>query len=144
MQGEKPLCFGPHRLDLHAGQLWRDQESVRLTPKALAVLCLLVTRPGQVVTKDELSQTVWPDTVVGDDALTSCVQELRRALGDDARQPRYIETVHRRGFRFLPTITTQPVASSKFQVRTLRTQHSGLSTPLSWVGKRNCNNSTAG
>jgi TolB-like protein/DNA-binding winged helix-turn-helix (wHTH) protein/Flp pilus assembly protein TadD len=104
MLGEQDLCFGPYRLGLGAGQLWRDQESVKLTPKALAVLCLLVTRPGQVVTKDELFQTVWPDVVVGDDALTSCVQELRRALGDDARNPRYIETVHRRGFRFIAPV----------------------------------------
>jgi DNA-binding winged helix-turn-helix (wHTH) protein len=117
MQAEQHLHFGPYRLDLETLQLWRSTHAVKLTPKALSVLCLLVTRPGQVVTKDEIFQTVWSDTVVGDDALTSCVQELRRALDGDARQPRYIETVHRRGFRFLPTITTTPpVPSSTFKV----------------------------
>ena len=80
---------------------------MRLTPKALALLQTLVIRSGQVVTKDELFQAVWPDTVVSDDALTSCMQELRRALGDDARQPRYIETVHRRGFRFIGKVLSE-------------------------------------
>lgn len=116
MQGDKSLYFDAYTLNVEARQLWRDQENVKLTPKALAVLCLLVTRAGQVVMKDELFQTVWSETVVGDDALTSCIQELRRALGDDARKPHYIETVHRRGFRFLPATTTQPVASSQHSV----------------------------
>ncbi len=81
--------------------MWRGKHEVKLTPKALALLRALVMRAGQVVTKDELLQVGWPQTVVSDDALTSCVQELRRALHDDARKPRYIETVHRRGFRFI-------------------------------------------
>jgi DNA-binding winged helix-turn-helix (wHTH) protein len=116
MQGEQDLYFGPHRLDLEVGQLWRDQDEVKLTPKALAVLRVLVARAGQVVTKDELFQTVWPQTVVSDDALTTCILELRHALRDKAKQPRYIETVHRRGYRFIALVTTQPVSSSKFQV----------------------------
>jgi len=116
MQPEASLCFGPYRFDRQSEQLWRGKHEVKLTPKALELLRTLITRSGQVVTKDELFQAVWPDTVVSDDALTSCVQELRQALRDDARKPRFIETVHRRGFRFLPTVTTQPVSSSKFQV----------------------------
>jgi DNA-binding winged helix-turn-helix (wHTH) protein len=116
MQTEQHLGFGPYRFDPVSGQLWRGTLEVRLTPKALAVLRVLVTRPGQVATKDEIFQTVWSDTVVSDDALTSCIQELQQALGDDARQPQYIETVHRRGFRFLPTITTQPVISTQLSV----------------------------
>src|SRR5882672_10597401 len=67
VQEEKILYFDSYKLDLEADQLWRNQENVKLTPKALAVLCLLVTRPGQVVTKDEFFQTVWSDTVVSDD-----------------------------------------------------------------------------
>jgi len=62
---------------------------------------MLAERPGQVVTKEELFRIVWPDTAVSDAALTSCIMELRQALQDDARRPRFIETVHRRGFRFL-------------------------------------------
>jgi DNA-binding winged helix-turn-helix (wHTH) protein len=119
MQVEQGLCFGPHRLDLGAGQLWRDQEEVKLTPKALAVLRVLVARAGRVVTKDELFQAVWPQTVVSDDALTTCILELRHALRDNAKQPRYIETVHRRGYRFLPPLPPSQfqVPSCKFQVQ---------------------------
>src|SRR3954454_4098721 len=74
---------------------------VKLTPKALALLSYLTERPGEVVTKDELFLALWPDTTVGDAALVTCIQELRSALKDDARQPRYIETLHRRGYRFI-------------------------------------------
>jgi len=79
MQAEQLLRFGPYRFDLGTAQVRRGKQEVKLTPKALALLHTLVIRSGQVVTKDELFQAVWPDTVVSDDALTSCMQELRRA-----------------------------------------------------------------
>ena len=109
MQTEQELRFGPYRLDLDNRQLWRGTQAVKLTPKALAVLRQLVQQSGQVVSKEELFQTVWADTVVSDAALTFCIQELRRALRDDAKEPRYIETVHRRGFRFIAPLTTAPL-----------------------------------
>jgi DNA-binding winged helix-turn-helix (wHTH) protein len=90
------IRFGQYRLDSVQG-LKRDQQEVRLTPKSLAVLGLLASQPGRVVSKDELFATVWHDTAVTDSALTTCIQEIRRALGDQARDPRFIETVHRRG-----------------------------------------------
>ena len=93
--------FGEYQFDLDGGQLWRDSQEVRITPKAAAVLKTLLARPGQPVTKQDLFAAVWKGTVVGDDALTSCVQELRRALHDDPKQPRYIETRHRSGYRFI-------------------------------------------
>ena len=101
------LRFGPYQFDAARGQLQRGSQIVKLTPKALALLRLFVTQAGQVVTKEELFRTVWPDTVVSDAALTACILELRQALRDNARTPRYIETVHRRGFRFIA-----PVAAS--------------------------------
>ena len=104
MQTEQTLTFGSYRFEPHTRQLWRGTQEVRLTGKATAVLRLLLERSGQVVTKDELFHTVWPDTVVSDAALTSCIQELRQALHDNARKPRYIETVHRRGFRLLEKV----------------------------------------
>ncbi|HEV8713519.1 MAG TPA: AAA family ATPase, partial [Candidatus Binatia bacterium] len=117
MQGGQLFSFGSYRVDPEGGQLWRGTQEVKLTPKALAVLRVLVTRPGQVVTKEELLQSVWAGTAVSDAALTSCIQELRQALRDDARKPRYLETVHRRGFRFIaPLSTTQPVVSSQYPV----------------------------
>ena len=106
MQAEQLLRFGPYRFDPESGQLWRGTQEVKLTPKALALLRVLVTRAGHVVTKDEFFQAVLSDTVVSDDALTSCIQELRQALRDDARKPRYLETLHRRGYRFLGKVVS--------------------------------------
>jgi DNA-binding winged helix-turn-helix (wHTH) protein len=83
MPAQQSLTFGPYRFESRTGQLWRDKQEVRLTGKAVAVLRALIDRAGQVVTKEELFQAVWPDTVVSDAALTSCIQELRKALKDD-------------------------------------------------------------
>ena len=109
--------FGPYQLDAEHGQLWRGAQVVKVVPKALAVLRVLITRPGQVVTKEELFQVVWPQIVVSDTALTSCMKELRQVLRDDAQRPRYIETVHRRGYRFIAPLSTQPVQGSKSEQR---------------------------
>ena len=81
---------------------------MHLTPKALALLSFIADRPGEVVTKDQLFDAVWPEVNVGDAALVTCIQELRRALKDDARRPRYIETLHRRGYRFVGKIAVAP------------------------------------
>src|SRR5262249_51529699 len=78
MQAEQPLRFGPYCFDPLTGQLWRGKQAVKVTPKAAAVLGRLVAWAGQVVSKEELFRTVWPDTVVSDAALSSCIQELRR------------------------------------------------------------------
>src|ERR1044072_7703054 len=99
MQSGHTLQFGPYRFEPQTGQIWKDKQEVRLTPKAAAVLCYVVGRSGQVVSKDDLFQAVWADTVVSDAALTSCIQEIRQALRDNARKPRYLETVHKRGVR---------------------------------------------
>ena len=93
MQPGQGLRFGPYQLDPRTGQLWRGTQEVRVTPKAAAVLRHLVERTGQVVTKEDLFTAVWPETVVSDAALTSCIQELRQALHDQARKP----TLHRDG-----------------------------------------------
>lgn len=77
---------------------------VRVTPKAMDVLAYLLRRPGQVVSKDELLGALWPDVSVSDDALVVTIYELRKALGDKARQPTYLETVARRGYRFKPEV----------------------------------------
>lgn len=111
---EASVRFGPYQLHPIQG-LSRGSAEVRVTPKALAVLRALAGQAGRVVTKDELFRTVWPDASVSDATLSSCILELRKALGDDARQPRYIETLHRRGFRFIAA-TTLPTASRQRDV----------------------------
>jgi TolB-like protein/cytochrome c-type biogenesis protein CcmH/NrfG len=97
---DRTLTFGRYRLDPRGG-LMSGARRVRLTPKALALLSFMAGRPGEVITKEELFGAVWPEVTVGDAALVTCIQEIRRALGDDARRPRYIETLHRRGYRFI-------------------------------------------
>jgi DNA-binding winged helix-turn-helix (wHTH) protein len=111
-QTDTILHFGAYQLDLAGQQLWRGQEAVRLTGKAFAVLAYLVRQPGQLVSKDDLFHAVWPDTVVSDSALTTCIKELRKALQDRAKAPQYIETVHRRGFRFIAALRTPEANSS--------------------------------
>jgi DNA-binding winged helix-turn-helix (wHTH) protein/predicted ATPase len=101
MLSDHEVRFGRHRFEPRSGRLWLGSREIRLTPKAAAVLALLIERAGQVVTRDELFAVVWNDAAVSDTTLTSCVRELRQALGDDAARPRFIETRHRRGYRFL-------------------------------------------
>ena len=100
------VCFGRNSFEPATGRLWIEEVEVKLTRKSAQVLSLLVERAGHPVSKRDLFAAVWRNTVVGDDALTTCIQELRRALGDDARQPRYIETRYRYGYSFVAPLTT--------------------------------------
>jgi TolB-like protein len=107
------LAFGEYRFNPGTGELWRGGDEIRLTPRSAALLVALAERATLVVTKQELIARIWNGRAVGDDALTSCVQELRRVLGDDPRRPRLIETRHRRGYRLLvPVSTAEPPVRS--------------------------------
>jgi predicted ATPase/DNA-binding winged helix-turn-helix (wHTH) protein len=93
--------------------VWCGQRRLELTPRAFAVLRHLVERAGRLVTKDELLTTLWRDAIVSDAALASCIRDLRKALEDSSEAPRYIETVHRRGFRFIgPTARAATAVSA--------------------------------
>jgi len=94
------VTFGRFRFEPATARLWAEDAEIKLTRKAAQVLAMLLERPGTPVSKQELFAQVWRGTVVGDDALVTCIQELRKALGDDSRQPLYIETRHRMGYRF--------------------------------------------
>lgn len=98
------LLFGPYRLDPVSGHLWRGRQVVPLTPKALAVLRYLADRPGQLVVKEEMLRAVWGDTLVTDASLKVAIREIRKALQDDPEHPRFIETAHRRGYRFVARV----------------------------------------
>ncbi|MEM8934751.1 MAG: transcriptional regulator, partial [Acidobacteriota bacterium] len=78
--------------------------SASLHPKAMEVLVVLASRDGEVVSKDEVLAAVWPGTFVSDQVLANAVWELRRAFGDDARSPRFIQTVPKRGYRLLAEV----------------------------------------
>ncbi len=100
--------FGPFRLELGNERLWQGPEEVILRPKSFAVLQYLVAQPGRLVTREEVLQAVWPGIAVSDAVLTVCIGEIRQALRDSHQAPQFIETVHRRGYRFLGTITATP------------------------------------
>jgi DNA-binding winged helix-turn-helix (wHTH) protein len=104
MPSSPQWVFGPFRLDLEHACLWREGQTVVLTPKAFAVLHYLVTHPERLVSKDELLDAVWPETAVSDAVVRVAIGALRKILGDPASAPRYIATVQRRGYRFLAPV----------------------------------------
>ena len=97
--------FGPFRLDVAERQLWRDGGEVMLTPKAFGVLLTLVKNHGHVVEKEAFMREVWADSFVEEKNLTDNISILRQTLIDDAKEPRYIKTVPRRGYRFVGNVT---------------------------------------
>ncbi len=111
------IYFPPFRLDVANEQLWcataRGDEVLPLRPKTFAVLRYLLEHCQQLVTKDRLLNALWPDTMVTDSALKSCVRELRKALHETPQAPRFIATVHRRGYRFLTAATLHPDPSAQ-------------------------------
>src|SRR5437762_8158369 len=113
----------PLRLDGANEWVWQGEQRLQLTPKAFAVLRYLLDHPGQVVTKEELLRVIWPDTVVSEWALTTCIRKIRQALGEEAQTPQYIATVHRRGYRLIG-----PVQSLESRVQSL---HSAFRNPHS-------------
>ena len=96
------FSFGPFRLDAAKRVLWRGAEVVALPPKAVSLLSTLVRAKGDVVSKEDLMARVWPDATVEDSNLTVTVSALRKALGQRGDGRPYIETLSRRGYRFLP------------------------------------------
>jgi predicted ATPase/DNA-binding winged helix-turn-helix (wHTH) protein len=94
----------PVRIEVENECAWRGEQRLQLMPRAFAVLRHLVDHAGRLITKEELLTRVWRDAIVSEAALTTCIRDLRKALGDSSDTPRYIETVHRRGFRFIGPI----------------------------------------
>ena len=105
------LHFGPYRLDIAGSRLTRDGAPVALRPKAFDLLATLAGRPNELVTKDELLDRVWGRRFITEGVIKSIVGELRSALGDDPKQPRWIETVPRRGYRFVGALRADPPAA---------------------------------
>src|SRR5262245_61451715 len=101
LQTKRIYEFGPFRLDAVEHLLLRNGESVPLTPKAFDLLLALVERHGHLVEKDELLKKVWPDSIVEEANLASNISQLRKALGDGENGQRYIETLPKRGYRFV-------------------------------------------
>src|SRR5712692_6096016 len=134
--------FGVFEVDLRSGELRKQGLKIRLQEQPLQVLALLLDYPGQLVTRERLKQKLWPaDTFVDfDHSLNTAINKLREALGDSASSPRYVETLARRGYRFLATVEraeTPPQAqeSNSAQAESARVGgpvglHPGLEVPL--------------
>ena len=102
--------FGPFVVDGGAYRLLRDGVNIPLSPKIIDLLLFLAARPSVLVSKDDLFRALWPDVAVTDNALTQAVSELRQALGDDPANPKYVQTVARRGYRFISPV--EPIVSA--------------------------------
>ncbi len=98
------LAFGPFVLEPETGRLYRGEQAIPLAPKPFETLLYLARRPGRVVSKGELIEALWRDTYVTEDVLVQSMVEVRRALGDQARTPRYVQTLPRRGYQFVETV----------------------------------------
>lgn len=124
MRKARYYVFASFFLDLLDERLWKHEESIPLGGKAFAVLARLIAAPDQLVTKEELLAAVWPDTAVTEAVLTTAVREIRVAVGDRARRPSFIQTVHGRGYRFIAPVAEGAnrlrVAASPPAVETMR------------------------
>src|SRR5580765_6924470 len=97
--------FGPFRLEVDERRLTREGRAIPLRTKVFDTLCVLVEHPGRLLTKHELMQSIWPDTIVEENNLNHNISNLRRALGEQVTGQRYIETVPRVGYRFVADVT---------------------------------------
>ncbi len=124
LRHDENLCFADFTVDFRAGKLRRNGIEVRLQDQPFQILAQLAQRPGEVVTRDELRRHVWPsDTFVDfDNGLNTAINKIREALGDSAEAPRFIETLPRRGYRFIV-----PVEASSNTIRLVQSPPSSVS-----------------
>src|ERR1035438_4015376 len=101
------LRFGDYELDSHAGKLLRDGLPVKIQPQPFRVLTILLERPGQIVSREQLRNRIWGDAtfVEFDQGLNYCIRQVRRALRDGALEPVYIETLPKQGYRFIAPVS---------------------------------------
>lgn len=130
---DQEIRFGGFRLDLSDERLWSEDSEIALGSKAFALLAFLAQRANRLVTKQELLDAIWPDTYVSDAVLKVAVAEIRRALDDSAQSPRFVQTVHRRGYRFIGEVQTRRALTAEVDPPT--TPHPVARTNPSLVGR---------
>ena len=141
------IQFGPFRLDPRTGELFKSGRRIRVQQHPLTLLQLLLDHPGEVVTRDEIRDRLWPNGVVVDfeHSINSAVNKLRAALADTAENPTYVETVARKGYRFLPPIErvavpgegrARPVVSTGPAMLEPQRQASNIPQPFRLSGRR--------
>src|SRR5215472_9273917 len=113
-----PMRFGVFEIDPSARELRKHGLRIKLQDQPFAVLLILLEKPGQLVTKEELQQRLWPaDTFVEfDKGIYNAMKRLRETLGDEAETPRYIETLPRRGYRFIALVERRNGAGERLQL----------------------------
>src|SRR6476619_5916388 len=105
VQSSCTVRFGTVEVDLRAGELRKSGVKLKLTGQPFQVLAMLLERPGEVVTREELQKRLWPDTFVDfDHNLNAAINKIREVLGDSAESPRFVETLPRRGYRFIAAV----------------------------------------
>ena len=109
---DRVFLFGPFRLDEGAAELRRGAERVDLRPKCFDLLLMLVKNPGKLLTREQLFEALWSDVVVSDATLSRTIAELRDALGDEDDTRQYIETVTRRGYKFIAAVNAAPLTTA--------------------------------
>src|ERR1700746_3370261 len=116
-QGNQSVRFGQFEVDLRAGELRKQGVRIRLQEQPFQVLAMLIDHSGQVVSREELQSKLWPaDTFVDfDHSLNRAINKLREALGDSADDPRFIETLPKRGYRFIATLKDTTPGIQKFR-----------------------------
>ena len=111
---KQKIRFGPFELDVHSAELYKNDFKLKVQPQPIQVLSILLEHPGELVTRDELQRRIWPsDTFVDfEHGLNTAVKKLRQALGDESDTPKYIETLPRRGYRFVGQVEASNDADS--------------------------------
>ncbi len=102
----RPFTLGSWRVEPASGTLSSGSIEARLEPRVMSVLCLLAWRQGEVVSQGEILDTVWESRFVGANTLAQAIHQIRKVLGDSAREPRYLETIHKRGYRLIREVDT--------------------------------------
>lgn len=112
-RSNRSVRFRDFEVLLDSGELYKSGHRVRLSGQPMQVLTLLLERPGQMVSRDEIQKSLWPDTFVDvDHSLNAIVNRIREVLGDSAENPTFVETLPRRGYRFIAPVEHVPPLSS--------------------------------
>lgn len=142
-----PFQLGQWNVHPKEGELRSGAEVRKLQPKVMDVLCRLAAAPGELVSRDELVRDVWDGRAVSDEPLNRCIAELRNALGDDRNQPRYIETLPRRGYRLLAPLIAIPAGSYILRMKIVLPALLGIAasfaTTAAWNTGQNVDDTTA-
>src|SRR4051812_30634618 len=115
------ICFGPYELDSRAGELRKHRIRIRLQEQPLQILSMLLERPGEPVLREEIRIRLWPNNTIVefDHSINAAIKRLRNALCDSPEEPRYIETLARRGYRFIGQLETTPNGAAALEPSTI-------------------------